>query len=149
MSAIVGLPTTMVETLSGSFMSVAWSSTTSTASAAPAMRGRRNADSIRAMTAVVLRARVAFITAFSETQPAGGSAHGANRRGGFDCKLVNEVQMQRLRGIDDLRSVRSLRIRLRIVGTGKKAPLLILGYTLVVENILLAHSSIHSVIYIL
>jgi hypothetical protein len=28
-----------------------------------------------------------------------GQHIGANRHGGFDCKMVNEVQMQRVRGV--------------------------------------------------
>ena len=35
-----------------------------------------------------------------------GQHIGANRRSGFDCKLVNEVQMQRVRGRDTVQVYR-------------------------------------------
>jgi hypothetical protein len=102
-SAISGLPTTIVETFSGRRMIVAWSSVMRSSSAASAGRGIRvaaasNTSAGTARKGFARRAIFDVIATLRTRVTAAGSALLRQPQPSFDCKMVNEVQMQRVRG---------------------------------------------------
>jgi hypothetical protein len=90
----------MVATFSGSFMTVAWSTVTASVSAAEAWFGGANAKPNRHKASAILivslpqpRLIFAIIATLRGLELTIDQHGGAVRRCGFDCKMVNEVQM--------------------------------------------------------